>query len=219
MNSEIEIRIYKKSDECISFRKTTEEYGGLSNMASGYPIVVNGIYIKSSEALYQALKFPHLPNAQKEIIAEYDKIKNPEGAKSPMGAKMKSKKYNSKIREDWDQIKIIVMRWVLRVKLIQNQETFGKLLLETGSKTIVEESKKDDFWGAKLDNNEFKGMNILGRLLMELRELYKQYPLDSIEPLKLKDFKLFGKSITSVEKLNNKEEFMQSTNLFNHENH
>lgn len=219
MNSEIEIRIYKKSDECISFRKTTEEYGGLSNMASGYPIVVNGIYIKSSEALYQALKFPHLPNAQKEIIAEYDKIKNPKGAKSPMGAKMKSKKYNSKIREDWDQIKIIVMRWVLRVKLIQNQETFGKLLLETGSKTIVEESKKDDFWGAKLDNNEFKGMNILGRLLMELRELYKQYPLDSIEPLKLKDFKLFGKSITSVEKLNNKEEFMQSTNLFNHENH
>lgn len=219
MNSEIEIRIYKKSDECISFRKTTEEYGGLSNMASGYPIVVNGIYIKSSEALYQALKFPHLPNAQKEIIAEYDKIKNPKGAKSPMGAKMKSKKYNSKIREDWDQIKIIVMRWVLRVKLIQNQETFGKLLLETGSKTIVEESKKDDFWGGKLDNNEFKGMNILGRLLMELRELYKQYPLDSIEPLKLKDFKLFGKSITSVEKLNNKEEFMQSTNLFNHENH
>ena len=134
MNPEEETRIYK-FNECISFRKTTEKYGGLSNMASGYPIVVNGIYIKSSEALYQAMRFPHLPEVQMIIINE----------SSPMTAKMKSKKYRSQTREDWEQIKIVIMKWVLRVKLIQNKETFGRLLLETGSKTIVEESTKDNF--------------------------------------------------------------------------
>lgn len=81
MNPKEETRIYK-FNECISFRKTSEKYGGLSNMASGYPIVINGIYIKSSEALYQAMRFPHLPEVQMIIINE----------SSPMTAKMKSKK-------------------------------------------------------------------------------------------------------------------------------
>lgn len=206
MNPEEETRIYKVN-ECISFRKTTEKYGGLSNMASGYPIVVNGIYIKSSEALYQAMRFPHLPKVQMIIINE----------SSPMTAKMKSKKYRSQTREDWEQIKIAIMKWVLRVKLIQNKETFGRLLLETGSKNIIEESTKDNFWGAYFDGKEYKGMNVLGRLLMELREMYKQYNFDYIEPLKLKDFKLFGKPIGYVEEVNNKHEFLNTKNLFNYE--
>src|SRR2546426_7568195 len=37
--------------------------------------------------------------------------------------------------------------------------------------SIVEDSRKDDFWGAKAsDEGTLVGMNVLGRLLMELRE-------------------------------------------------
>lgn len=63
------------------FRKTKEEYGGLSNMAAGFPIELNGVRILSSEALYQAMRFPNHPDYQKEIIQQ----------RSPMTAKMISK--------------------------------------------------------------------------------------------------------------------------------
>ena len=73
-------RTYKYGEVC-HFRKTKELNGGLSNMASGFPIKVNGIYMLTSEALYQSCRFPHLPEVQKKIIDE----------KSPMTAKMVGK--------------------------------------------------------------------------------------------------------------------------------
>ena len=49
-------RIYQR-DQCVVFLKTKEVFGGLSNMAGGYGLRVNGIHIPSSEALYQACRF------------------------------------------------------------------------------------------------------------------------------------------------------------------
>lgn len=187
MNLEEEQRVYHLSD-CITFRKTTEKYGGLSNMASGYSLIINGIYIRSSEALYQAMRFPHLPHVQKEIINE----------SSPMTAKMISKKYRPKTRDDWEKIKIPIMQWVLRVKLVQNLDTFGKLLLETDSKNIVEESVKDAFWGAKIIDDQLVGINALGRLLMQLRELHMKYQITLVPPLQIDNFKIYGDAIKSV---------------------
>ena len=63
----------------VAFRKTKDRYGGLSNMASGFPIVVNGIRIRTAEALYQACRYPTRPDVQRLIIEE----------RSPMTAKMK----------------------------------------------------------------------------------------------------------------------------------
>ncbi len=184
MNIQEETRIYQV-DKCISFRKTTEKFGGLSNMASGYPIVVNKIFIRTSEALYQALRYSQYLKIQEEIISQT----------SPMTAKMKSKKYKDKTREDWDNVRVHIMRWSLRVKLLQNKDTFGKLLLETGTLPIVEESSKDSFWGAKLIDNRLEGMNVLGRLLMQLREEYKQYNFCVVEPLNINNFYLYNKKI------------------------
>ena len=188
MNSINETRNYNKLD-CITFKKTTEEYGGLSNMASGYPIVVNNIHIRTSEALYQAMRFPDFPNIQSEIILQ----------KSPMTAKMVSKKYKEKTRADWEKVRIPIMKWSIRVKLVQNLEVFGNLLLNTMDKSIVEESNKDDFWGAKPSaNSQLEGTNALGRLLMELRLIYKEHIIESVPPLKISNFKLNGEFIGNV---------------------
>src|SRR5688500_12497164 len=108
-------------------------------MAGGFPLLVNGVRILTSEALYQACRFPHLPKVQSLIIDQ----------RSPLTAKMKSKPYRSDSRPDWDHIRVKVMRWCLRVKLVQNWHRFSSLLLETDERPIVEESRKDDFWGAK----------------------------------------------------------------------
>ena len=156
-------RTYNR-DNSVSFRQTKERYGGLSNMAPGFPIVVNGIRIPTSEALYQACRFPNRPDVQRQIVRQ----------RSPMTAKMKAKRFINDTRHDWDSVRVNVMRWCLRVKLAQNWTTFGRLLLSTGDAPIVEDSRKDAFWGAKrTDDGELVGTNALGRLLMELREELK----------------------------------------------
>lgn len=173
----------------ITFRKTKEAYGGLSNMAAGFPIIINDTYIKSSEALYQAFRYPDYPQIQQEIL-----IQN-----SPMTAKMISKKYRPQTREDWSIKRVTLMRWCLRVKLIQNWETFGSLLLQTEDKIIVEESKKDKFWGAIPYEDDLVGINALGRLLMELRDEIPQYLNSNVlNPPNIDNFKLFGTDIGAL---------------------
>jgi type I restriction enzyme S subunit len=187
-----QVRTYKRAVSEV-FSKTKEGFGGLSNMASGFPVRVNGVRILTSEALYQACRFPHLPDVQRLII----------GQLSPMTAKMKSKPYRNGSRPDWNRVRVKVMRWCLRVKLAQNWSEFSRLLLATGDRAIVEESRKDDFWGAKaVDDDTLIGMNILGRLLMELRKEIKHSDseqLRRVEPLPIPDFLLFGEAISAVE--------------------
>jgi type I restriction enzyme S subunit len=167
-------------------------------MAGGYPLSINGIRILTSEALYQACRFPHFPEIQKLII----------GQKSPMAAKMKSKPYRKDSRPDWDDVRVQVMRWCLRVKLVQHWEKFGDLLLSTGNKPIVEESYRDQFWGAKpTDEETLCGANVLGRLLVELREKLRDSEAQKIwvvEPPPLADFFLLDRPIGSIETVKGK---------------
>src|ERR1700679_7168 len=101
MNNNGQQRIYI-ADECAVFRVTTEKYGGLSNMAGGFPLKVNDTTVWSSEALYQACRFPLEPDIQRVVLAE----------RSAMTAKMKSKKYRREYtRPDWDTIKVKLMKW------------------------------------------------------------------------------------------------------------
>ena len=67
MESKNNTRKYHKS-ECIAFRSTKEEFGALSNMAGGFPIKIEEHWIKNSEVLYQALKYPNYPEIQKHIF-------------------------------------------------------------------------------------------------------------------------------------------------------
>lgn len=189
--SDSKIRTYKRTESCV-FLKTNEAWGALSNMAGGFTLQINGNPILTTEALYQACRFPHRPDVQQIIIDE----------RSPMAAKMVSKPHRKESRKDWEQIKVKIMRWCLRVKLAQNWEKFGDVLLMTDDKPIVEESRKDDFWGAKaIDDQTLVGQNVLGRLLMELREEYKKpnnLHLLQVEPLAIPDFLLYGKPITAI---------------------
>ncbi len=186
-----QFRTYNR-ESSIVFLKTKERFGGLSNMAPGFPLQVNGVRIRTSEALYQACRFPHMPDVQRLIINE----------RSPMTAKMRSKPYRKVSRSDWNAVRVKIMRWSLRVKLAQNWSEFGRLLLATGDRPIVEQSRKDDFWGAKVaENGTLVGMNVLGRLLMELRELLKSGEADqlhTVEPLTIPEFLLFEQPIQSI---------------------
>lgn len=206
VQSKYQERTYKQSEICV-FRKTKELFGGLSNMASGFPIKINGIQILTSEALYQACRFPHLPEVQKKIIAE----------KSPMTAKMVSKPFRENSRQDWDNLRTDIMYWCLKVKLAQNFIAFGQLLETTFDKPIVEDSNKDAFWGAIRDKKHedvLKGVNALGRLLMKLRQEYNspnRFDLLFVEPLNIPNFLLFDEQISVIDE---RQHFIES--LYKH---
>lgn len=186
MSEARQMRVYDPAKSAV-FLKTNERFGGLSNMAPGFPIVVNGVRIRTSEALYQACRFPRRPDIQRQIIND----------PSPMTAKMRSKPYRSDTREDWESVRVGIMRWCLRMKLAQNWSTFGTLLLSTGDMPIVEKKvRRKDFWGAtEQPDGTLLGMNVLGRLLMELREELKTDAagqLHCVDVPAIEDFLLLG---------------------------
>ncbi|HEX8974027.1 MAG TPA: NADAR family protein [Patescibacteria group bacterium] len=219
MDKVSDLRIYDPR-ECAVFCKVKERFGECSNMCGGFILLVNGISIRTSEALFQALRFTGYPHVQRKIIEQ----------KSPMMAKLVGKPYRKMCnRPDWDEVNIKIMRWCLRVKLLHNFERFSHVLLETGDMPIVELStKSDDFWGTLLVGaDEILGMkikkkqtryevsdmipagslvgyNVMGRLNMELREALKKgvdqmsHDFTRLEPLDIPDFLLFGESIKEI---------------------
>ena len=152
--------------ECVIFRRTRDRYGGLSNMAAGYPLRVNGIDVPTTESLYQALRYPKLPEVQRRIIA----------TANPMAAKRIAIAHYPHTRPDWYDIRVEVMRWVSGVKLAQNWERFSELLTSTANRPIVEFSYRDDFWGAKPSSQDnLIGVNMLGQILMHLRDVVRNW--------------------------------------------
>lgn len=161
-------------------------------MAPGFPILVAGYRFKTSEALYQACRFPHLPEVQEMILKEG----------SPMTAKMRSKPFRKESRPDWEEVRVPIMRWCLRLKLIENWNNFSNLLLATGERPIVEDSRRDRYWGAvRQDNGRLEGQNVLGRLLMELRDKLRSDPLklQVVAPPKVPRFEIMGEMMNLIE--------------------
>lgn len=79
----------------------------------------------------------------------------------------KAKKLGMKLikRKDWDDIKISIMEFGLRQKY--TQEPFKQNLIDTYPQKIIETNYwNDTFWGVYEGN----GKNILGKLIMKIRE-------------------------------------------------
>jgi ribA/ribD-fused uncharacterized protein len=88
-----------------------------------------------------------------------------------MGPK-ESRDYSRKIRvkKDWESIKKKVMYDVLKDKFTRHED-LKKKLLETGSKYLEETNYwNDTYYGVYMG----KGKNVLGHLLMQIREELKE---------------------------------------------
>ena len=153
------VNLYLHEDEPASFRRSRDQWGEFSNMAGRFPITVNDLRFQSSEGLYQALKFPQWPSLQQAIAC----------ANSGYSAKRVAYDAGETPYNGWDRERVDAMRVALAFKIAQNPR-FATILLDTGNRDIVEDSVKDAFWGANPVPEGFRGANVLGRLLMELRE-------------------------------------------------
>lgn len=119
-------------------------------------IIYDGYAYKSTEAAYQASKCEN----------ERDRLMFV--ALNPGSAKRLGR--NVKLRPDWDEIKIDVMRDLLYQKF-QPYYELGRKLVETGDEDLVEGNTwGDTFWGVC----NGVGENNLGKLLMEVRANLKE---------------------------------------------
>lgn len=135
---------------------TTDEHRWLSNMWY-VNILLRGVVYASVEHAYQSEK-SHDP-MWKKFCADRE-VK-------PGKVKIASK--NIEIREDWNDVKLLVMYYCLQHKF--RQEPFRTKLLATGNVNLQEGNYwGDTFWGVDLKQNPNIGENHLGRLIMKIRD-------------------------------------------------
>lgn len=117
------------------------------------PIFIYGRMFKTSEHAFQF---------KKTLNPEWqDKIANAGNAKESRALGKACP-----IIKGWDDIKVDIMREVLYAKFTQHQDLRNKLFA-TGDAIIIEDAWWDEFWGCGKNGD---GQNMLGKLLMELRE-------------------------------------------------
>lgn len=142
----------------IIFRRLNEPFGEFSNFYLSL-IRIGGKEYKTVEHYYQSMKFKD--TEYEESIRNTD---TPKQAKD-LAWSGEIKRY---MDTKWYQNKLRIMGRGLSAKF--QLPRFRNILLSTGTLEIVEYSKHDYYWGR---NEDGAGYNMLGTLLMELRERIK----------------------------------------------
>lgn len=124
------------------------------------PLVEDGISYLTVEHYYQAMKTLHV--GERKYIAS---------APTPAIAKTRGK--SASLREDWEEIKISIMKKALEYKFQIGTTYYAKLASFEGP--IVETNYfHDNFWGKCMCHtcvsNNISYTNCLGKLLEEIRD-------------------------------------------------
>ena len=174
------------ADKCVTFNAITDEWGIFGNFANT-PLVVDGVMFKSSELLFQIMKFK-----QEDVVKNVYKGITYRGL-SKGTVKMVAKSYETPglRREDWGSMIVDAMKFCLQTKFEQSPEFRDKLLNSKGFYIIEDQTSRKksatataDTWGALLRDGVYVGPNLLGRLLMELRDngkLEYKLPEDALD--------------------------------------
>ena len=77
-----------------------------------------------------------------------------------------------RLREDWEDVKISIMREVVFLKFFGNPELAGELVRTHTEELVEGNTWNDTFWGVNSNTNE--GQNHLGKILMEARRVFSR---------------------------------------------
>jgi ribA/ribD-fused uncharacterized protein len=144
-----------RDDPVVYFYSAREEpYGCFSNF-SAHGFELDGAWWPTSEHYFQAQKFAGTPYVE-QIRA----------ARSPRVAADLGRSRKQPLRPDWESAKDDVMRRAVLHKFRAHRD-IREVLLSTGDAPLVENAPGDYYWGCGADGS---GRNMLGRILMEVRE-------------------------------------------------
>ena len=141
----------------IYFYSTRGDYGCFSNF-SYHGFELNGEYWPTTEHYFQAQKFPNTPHC--------DQIRQ---VKTPKEAANMGRDRKRPLRPDWEQVKDDIMRNAVLCKF-ETHADIREILLATDDEKIVENAPGDYYWGCGKDGS---GKNMLGQILMEVREILR----------------------------------------------
>jgi ribA/ribD-fused uncharacterized protein len=138
----------------LRFYSKKHEGRELSNFYPS-PFESDGVIWPTVEHYFQAQKFLDPTHRGRIRIAG-----------SPGEAKLLGRTKRPKIREDWNYIKDSIMRYAIKKKFLSSDFLYD-YLLSTQGRELIEDSPTDYYWGCGAEND---GLNMLGKLLMELRD-------------------------------------------------
>lgn len=151
----------------IAFTRVRKPFGWLGNMAA-YPVYWDNKEYKTTEALFQAMRFKDFPEIAEKIRLQL----------SPMSAKELAVANKPLLTESGYELlgsqDIENMKLCLSLKLQQHFQ-LSQMLIETHELMIIEDCSSRPhgtglFWGAMLQNGQWVGQNVLGKLWMEQRQ-------------------------------------------------
>lgn len=146
----------------IEFYHKGEPYFEFTNFAL-YPITMDGKSWPTTEHYFQAQK--HAGSAFEEEVRQAD---GPRQAFN-LGRSRPA-------RPDWLMVRDAVMHRAVEAKFIQHSD-LRRLLLSTEDAELIEHTVNDAYWG---DGGDGRGQNMLGRILMKVREELRRAETDSI---------------------------------------
>jgi hypothetical protein len=160
----VEDRITLDTDTHIYFYEQDHYY--LSNFSS-FNLIWNDIKFPTVEHAYQWSKFVH-PMSAMDLIERRQTSALIVSASSAHDAYKIAVANKHLVRQDyWESVKVLTMKNLLIAK-VQRHEYVRRKLAETGTKELVENSWRDDFWGTGPTR---KGKNVLGKCWMEIRDM------------------------------------------------
>ena len=127
-------------------------------------------------------------------------------ANTPKGCKWLGKQVKPFDNKAWDAVKYDIVKRGNRAKYEQNSD-LKELLLSTGNSIIAEASPKDKVWGIAMDAetaavkdpSEWSGQNLLGKILMELREEFGGgHPAEENSQVKRTELRMIRADITKL---------------------
>ena len=139
-----------------------QDFYVLSNF-SAFRVQWKGIDFDTSEHAYHWEKFRDQPHAWNSVGSIAEQVRLAPSAHAAFKLAEICKPHR---RPDWDDVKVEIMRGILKAKVDQHEYVRRKLL-ETGTRELVEDSWRDDFWGWGPNKD---GKNMLGRIWMEIRD-------------------------------------------------
>jgi ribA/ribD-fused uncharacterized protein len=144
----------------IYFNKPSDKHGFLSNYAA-YPVVIDGVTWPTTEHYFHAMKFG--------IPERIELIKH---CSTPLKAAKLAQFWE--LPRNWPEVREQIMYNALCAKFNQHVKLKNKLI-STGDAVLIY-NMDDNHWG--IGQNQ-TGNNMLGVLLMQLRESFTQTFMDT----------------------------------------
>lgn len=151
---EVSLMFFSRSEAAPHYVSRTDPLNPLSSF-SKHGFDLDGDTWPSVEHYYQAMKFK--PGELRDNIRDSD---------HPAKAQKLAAKNKKSVRNDWKQVKEVIMTRGVYIKCRTHPDV-ANALLATEDRRIIENSQFDYFWGCGRDG---RGHNTFGKVLMSVRE-------------------------------------------------